>query len=194
MPIKAWASFCLIPVTCIWASPLIIPSFFMRALPLFYSIACLVFSIHCLQNVTVDDNDSSIQYIGQWSQSDPNDLDYEGSHAYTTNSTSEAYVNFTGQYSWILESDPKCNSPEGVAVYFLSPLWPYAVSTALTLDSRPTNIVDLTDYDSPLTTGGGSETVRSAVVWSAENLSNMTHTLRISVGRGQQNTIVDGLM
>jgi len=55
--------------------------------------------IHCLQNVTVDDNDSSIQYIGQWSQSDPNDLDYEGSHAYTTDSTSEAYVNFTGQYS-----------------------------------------------------------------------------------------------
>ena len=71
----------------------------MRVLPLFYSITCLVFSIHCLQNVTVDDNDSSIQYIGQWSQSDPNDLDYEGSHAYTTNSTSEAYANFTGQYS-----------------------------------------------------------------------------------------------
>ena len=93
-----------------------------------------------------------------------------------------------------LRRRPKFNSSEGIAVYFLSPLWPYTVSTALTLDSRPTNIVDLTDYGSPLTTGGGSETVRSAVVWSAENLSNTTHTLRISVGRGQQNAIVDGLM
>jgi len=27
-----------------------------------------------------------------------------------------------------------------------------------------------------------------------ENLSDVTHTLRISVGRGQQNAIVDGLM
>ena len=76
----------------------------------------------------------------------------------------------------------------------MSPLWPYAVSTALTLDSRPTNIIDLTDYNTPLTTGGGSETGRSVVVWSIENLSNTTHTLRISVGRGQQNAIVDGFM
>ena len=75
----------------------------------------------------------------------------------------------------------------------MSPLWPYAVSTAL-LDSRPTNIIDLTDYNALLTTGGGSETGRSVVVWSVENLSNTTHTLRISIGRGQQNAIVDGFM
>ncbi len=81
----------------------------------------------------------------------------------------------------------------GVAVYFLSPLWPYAVSTALTLDSRPTVTVDLTDYASPAT-GGGLETAGYSVVWSAENLPNATHTLRISVGRGQQFAIVDGIM
>lgn len=81
----------------------------------------------------------------------------------------------------------------GVAVYFMSPLWPYAVSTSLSLDSRPTVIVDLTDHNSP-DSGGGIETVASEVVWSAENLQNTTHTLRISVGRGQQFAIVDGIM
>jgi hypothetical protein len=76
----------------------------------------------------------------------------------------------------------------------MSPLWPYAVSTALTLDSRPTVIVDLTDYNTPAASGGGLETVQSAVVWSALDLPNATHNLRISVGRGQQNAIVDGIM
>jgi hypothetical protein len=81
----------------------------------------------------------------------------------------------------------------GVAIYFLSPLWPYAVSTALTLDSRPTVIVDLTDLNSS-DTAGGMETVKSSVVWSTDNLPNTMHTLRISVGIGQQNAIVDGIM
>jgi hypothetical protein len=75
----------------------------------------------------------------------------------------------------------------------MSPLWPYAVSTALTLDSRPTVIVDLTDHTTP-DIGGGIETVSHSVVWSAENLQNTNHTLRISVGRGQGFAIVDGIM
>lgn len=75
----------------------------------------------------------------------------------------------------------------------MSPLWPYAVSTALTLDSRPTITVDLTDHNTP-DTGGGIETVSSSVVWSAENLQNTNHTLRISVGRGELFAIVDGIM
>lgn len=149
----------------------------MRILPLFYLLTQLVLSARSRQNVTVDDTSSSIQYTGQWSNSTSSDLDYGGTHAYTTSTTSEAFFNFTG-----------------VAIYFMSPLWPYAVSTALTLDSRPTIIVDLSDQNSAATEGGGPETVRSGVVWSAENLPNSNHTLRISVGRGQQNAIVDGLI
>ncbi|KAJ3570645.1 hypothetical protein NP233_g4264 [Leucocoprinus birnbaumii] len=149
----------------------------MRTLPFIYLLTQLVLSVSCIQNITIDDTSPLIHYIGQWSNSTSSSLDYGGAHAYTTNTSSEAIFNFTG-----------------VAIYFMSPLWPYAVSTALTIDSRPTVIVDLTDHHSPLTTGGGPESVKSAVVWSAENLSNSNHTLHISVGRDQQNAIVDGLV
>ncbi|EKM79748.1 hypothetical protein AGABI1DRAFT_113055 [Agaricus bisporus var. burnettii JB137-S8] len=145
-------------------------------LPLFFVLFQLVSWTQCRQNITLDDNDTKLQYTGGWGQSASTDLDYGGSHALTSNTTAEAVLQFTG-----------------VAVYFMSPLWPYAVSTALTLDSRPTITVDLTDHNTP-DTGGGIETVSSSVVWSAENLQNTNHTLRISVGRGELFAIVDGII
>ncbi|KXN84948.1 hypothetical protein AN958_11890 [Leucoagaricus sp. SymC.cos] len=147
----------------------------MRLFALVFLLCQLVFSAHCLRNVTVDDNNPSIQYVGDWSRSTQTDLDYGGTHMLTTNASSRALFNFTG-----------------VAVYFMSPLWPYAVSTALTLDSQPTIVVDLTDHSTP-NTAGGIETVRSNVVWSAQNLQNTTHSLRISVWRGQTFAVVDGI-
>ena len=83
----------------------------------------------------------------------------------------------------------------GVAIYFMSPLWPYLVNTAVSLDSGPTDLIDLTDHSRPENPGGnGSETVKSQVVWGVTGLTKSQHTLLISVGAGQPYAIVDALM
>ena len=81
----------------------------------------------------------------------------------------------------------------GVAIYFMSPLWPYIVNTEISLDSGPSTLVDLVDYSRPRT-DGGPETVKSHVVWNATGLANTQHHLRISVGVNQPYAVVDGLM
>lgn len=83
--------------------------------------------------------------------------------------------------------------PTGTAVYFMSPLWPYVVTTQIQLDSRAPEVIDLKDHTKP-DVGEGPETVRSDVRWKAENLPNSTHTLRISVAQGQTFAVVDTIM
>jgi hypothetical protein len=80
----------------------------------------------------------------------------------------------------------------GVAIYFMSPLWPYLVNTAITLDSGPPILVDLVDHSRPNTVEG-PETVQSQVVWGASGLNNTQHTLVMSVGAGQPYAIMDTL-
>ncbi|KAK1227178.1 hypothetical protein PQX77_009812 [Marasmius sp. AFHP31] len=84
-------------------------------------------------------------------------------------------------------------SKSGVAVYYLAPLWPYAVSTSLCLDGTPAKVVNLTDPNAN-TTDGGPETTGWAVRWSATNLSNTTHTLTVSIPSGALYVVVDGFM
>jgi hypothetical protein len=67
------------------------------------------------------------------------------------------------------------------------------VTTAVSLDSGPSTLIDLVDHSRP-NAGQGPETVQSQVVWSATGLTNTRHTLVISVGQGQPFGIVDGLM
>ena len=81
----------------------------------------------------------------------------------------------------------------GIAIYFYSPLWPFRVSTALSLDGAPAQTVDLIDNSVP-TVDDGPETVQSQVVWSLVGLENTEHTLVISVGAGEDIAIVDALM
>ena len=81
----------------------------------------------------------------------------------------------------------------GTAIYLLSPLWPYKVNTAISLDSSAPSLVDLEDYSRP-DTSQGSETVSSSVVWSATRLDNTLHIVQISVGAGQPYGILDALM
>jgi len=81
----------------------------------------------------------------------------------------------------------------GIAIYFLSPLWPYTVNTAVSLDSGPITVIDLVDHSRP-NTGQGPETAQYQVVWNATGLANTQHNLRISVGAGQPFAVVDGLM
>lgn len=81
----------------------------------------------------------------------------------------------------------------GIAVYYLSPLWPYTVNTAVSLDSGNVTLIDLVDHSRP-NSGQGPETVQSSVVWSATGLADQPHVLTISVGSGQPFGVVDALM
>ena len=81
----------------------------------------------------------------------------------------------------------------GIAIYFYSPLWPFRVSTALSLDGASAQTVDLTDNSVP-TVDDGPETVQSQVVWSLVGLENTEHTLVISVATGEDIAILDALM
>lgn len=129
-------------------------------------------------NVSIYDNDPAIIYSpqGAWSQSPPNALDFSGAHMLTQEPNATASFNFTG-----------------IAIYFLAPLWPYTVNTAISLDSGPVTLIDLVDHSRP-STSQGPETVQSKVVWNATGLANTQHNLRISVGAGQPYAIVDGLI
>ncbi|TFK33252.1 hypothetical protein BDQ12DRAFT_691300 [Crucibulum laeve] len=86
------------------------------------------------------------------------------------------------------------DTPSGVAIYFLSPLWPYLVNTAVSLDNGPIALVDLVDHSRPQDPNQGPETVQSTAVWGASGLANTQHTLVVSVGAGQPFGIVDAFM
>jgi len=82
----------------------------------------------------------------------------------------------------------------GVAVYYFMPLFANVtggVSTLLSLDSGPTQLVNLTRVT--------NESTRVAVRWSATGLSNGKHTLVNSPGRTSRGEVagwgeVDGFM
>ncbi|KAF8886946.1 hypothetical protein BD779DRAFT_542299 [Infundibulicybe gibba] len=130
------------------------------------------------QNISIDDPSPSISYtpIASWGKTAPTSLDEGGSHMLTTDPGATATFSFTG-----------------VRVYFMSPLWPYTVTTALTLDNGPIILLNLTDPNQPAT-DGGPETAQSRVVWGSDELENKQHKFVVSVGQGQQFAIVDTLM
>ncbi|KAJ3851138.1 hypothetical protein EV368DRAFT_65988 [Lentinula lateritia] len=126
-------------------------------------------------NVTIDDQDPAIFYsAGQWNLSNSyNSLDVKGFHHLSGQSSAFAVFNFTG-----------------VAIYFLSPLWPYAVGAQLVLDNQPPAFVDLQDYSRSVSLSGGSETVSSAVVWGVENLELGNHSLRVEFAQENSEYVV----
>ncbi|TFK63465.1 hypothetical protein BDN72DRAFT_320715 [Pluteus cervinus] len=134
--------------------------------------------VYSQQNITLDDNDPAIVYQpkDQWSQSAPSPLDAGGSHMLTSSPGATALLQFTG-----------------VAVYFMSPLWPYHVTTAVQLDDEDAQLLVLTDT-SRNDTGGGPETVQSAIVWSKTGLNNTSHRLSVYVGAGEPFAIVDTII
>ncbi|RDB19845.1 hypothetical protein Hypma_013131 [Hypsizygus marmoreus] len=144
---------------------------------LLVTILCFAL-VQGLHNVTVDDPDPSIIYTPatSWSQSANNSLNAGGAHKLTQDPTATATFTFTG-----------------VAIYFLSPLWPYTVNTAVSLDAGPSVLIDLVDHSRP-DVGAGPETVQSQAIWSAVGLPNAAHKLVISVGAGQPFAIVDTLI
>lgn len=129
-----------------------------------------------LQNITVDDGDPSIQYSSGWTVSDTSSpLDYGGFHHLSDQPSATASFAFTG-----------------VAIYLMSPLWPYAVAAQIALDSFPPSIVALEDFSH--TTDGGPETVNTSVVWSQTGLVNGTHNLTVSFAPGSLYVALDALI
>ncbi|KAF8194559.1 hypothetical protein BJ912DRAFT_176288 [Pholiota molesta] len=136
-----------------------------------------------LKNTTVDDQDPAIVYAPAASWARINDsstvvFDSGGNHMLTSDPAANATFTFTG-----------------VAIYFLSARWPYAVNTAVTLDNGTAVLLDLVDHTRADTPGGGGPaTVKAQVVARAVGLRNGTHTLTVSVGAGQTFALVDALI
>ena len=116
-----------------------------------YTLSTTVFAA---TNVTIVYQDPSITYSpsGAWSLSAPSKLDLGGAHMITQNPNATASFNFTGKFFFILlffsftvnQVDFCCFFIiifvfiyPGIAIYFLAPLWPYLVNTAVSLDSGP---------------------------------------------------------
>ncbi|KAF5344237.1 hypothetical protein D9758_012344 [Tetrapyrgos nigripes] len=116
-----------------------------------------------LQNVTVQESDPQITYTGDWNKNDPNSLYSGGSHALSEDVAATAVFNFTG-----------------VAVYYHSSLWPFRVTTVLTFDDGPEEVLDLYDHSVP--NSPANPTVESVVLWNRTNLTDGQHTLKITTG------------
>jgi len=109
-------------------------------------------------------------------------LAYDGSHHYAdtddfpNDQTATATFTFTG-----------------VGIYYMSPLWPYPVSTVLTLDSDAPTLVEMTDPENSAPVGAGP-TVESAVLWGQGGLENTEHTLVMSMASNGMYVVVDALI
>nr|GAT60421.1 predicted protein [Mycena chlorophos] len=148
---------------------------FLSLLPL----SLLATVVHALVNVTLDDTDPSIVYNGIWDPSSEHksSLDFNGSHTFSSDASGSATLTFTG-----------------VAVYYLAPRWPYAVSTEIALDGGSGVVLNLTDPLASTTSPGGSESAQWSVIWSATNLSNTTHRVVVTMAAGGETIVVDGFI
>lgn len=130
-----------------------------------------------LKNITIDDTSSMINYKGSWDKSSlhTSSLDYNGSHTFSSDSSASATFTFTG-----------------VAVYYLSPLWPYWVNVTITIDGGDETTLNLTDPVASMTDPGGSESSPYDVRWSKTGLSSSSHEVVVSTAPSGQWIVVDG--
>ncbi|KAG2127925.1 uncharacterized protein EDB93DRAFT_181398 [Suillus bovinus] len=131
-------------------------------LHLFFFLGPLLFApvLAKYRNVTVDNTDPSIQYVGDWNQCSLNiGASYDGTRNCTGQQDATATFTFTG-----------------VAIYYISPLIGNR-TTVLTLDSGPSVLVNLTQAQ--------GQNPNWAIRWGASGLDNGPHTL---VNYGSSNT------
>ena len=73
----------------------------------------------------------------------------------------------------------ECCDVVGVAVYFWSPLWPYAVDSLISIDGGPGECVNLRD-PTRNSSVDGVETEASAPRWRRVGLQNAQHSVVVS--------------
>ncbi|CAA7269801.1 unnamed protein product [Cyclocybe aegerita] len=125
------------------------------------------------RNVTVDDTSSLISYTpdASWLLI-VGDMSAGGSHRLAMSSSAFATITYTF-----------------ASFYFISPKWPYRVTTRLTIDGQRTMLLDLQDNSMPIDVNDGM--VRSSVVGYYEGTTNIEHTIRVSVPPGDPYAVVD---
>jgi hypothetical protein len=158
-------------------------------------VLALAHDVVCSQytNCTIDDTDPIVYYNGSWSEIGPTSLDYDGTHALSSDSGATAIFCFKGGYVSTFFQKHIQLGLSGVAIYYMSPLWPYPVNSMLTLDGKAAECVNLQDLSRP-ETDGGPETVQSAPVWGIEGLEDVEHELVVSMCPGGQYVVVDAFM
>jgi hypothetical protein len=75
----------------------------------------------------------------------------------------------------------------------MAPLWPYTVTTEVTLDGGPPQLIQMIDplLSEPV---GSQPTVNSAVLWGQTGLPDAQHTLVMSMAPSGMYVIVDALV
>jgi hypothetical protein len=149
--------------------------------------------VRTLENITVDStNIDLIHYSGNWTTSIQNSFDYGGTHQWSSDSSASATFTFTGISIFYTNLILYITgySTTGVGVYYLSSLFNHAVTSQITIDGNPAQLLNLT---SPVG-GGGNQDVTSTVVWGVEQLSNAPHNVVVSMAPGGGYVEVDAFM
>jgi hypothetical protein len=151
-----------------------------------------------MQNLTIDDTDPSIEYepLEAWDADSlqVSSFDYHGSHTVSSNPDAVATFTFVGALYLIIFYF-KLNAPSpGVAVYYMSPLWPFSIGVVIDLDAEGSFPVDLQDYSRPTAPDDSPETVKSKPVWGVTGLKNGSHQVTVSMGQDSPFVVVDAFM
>ena len=79
-------------------------------------------------------------------------------------------------------------------MYLVHPLWPYLVTSAVSVDNGTAKVIYMQDPYPPGNSDAATADSRATLV--AENLADEEHTLRISIAEGAQHTyaVLDALM
>ena len=157
-------------------------------------------------NITIDDtNTTAIQYhptscatgVGEWQVETASGL-YNGSIRFCN--VQEATVTFEFTGAQFLDDVDLLFIDDiltlGVAVYFLSPLWPYQIGMLASLDALSADFINVTDPNAT-TVFNGDSTVSSHPVWSSTGLDNKPHVLVLSGANsmgGYHDLNVDGFV
>ena len=155
----------------------------------------VAFAFH---NVSIDDSDASVVYSGSWNAVLPNSgMAANGTYKVAMDD-SQAYatVKFTGEVSFVFCIVFRATYHAfcvGVAIYYLSQKWPFHVTTNITLDGGRAVLLDLQEYRE-ISTIPEEDYGQAMVIASATGLENREHTVRVSVGIGEQYAVINKLM
>ncbi|KAF8164702.1 hypothetical protein B0H34DRAFT_208029 [Crassisporium funariophilum] len=149
---------------------------------LFNAIAGLLIlllpSTYAATNISIDDTETDVVYFPHYAWARQSHPALFAGGTLMISAGEESYATFTFN---------------GTAIYFMSPLWPFRITTEISLDALEPQHLDLQDYTIPAQ-GAGPPTARSRIVAKYDGLANAEHTLRVISHAGETYTIVDMLI